>query len=131
MMCPIYAVAYAPPIPATILKAHKKGIIVTSPVILGRMRKLAGLTPIISNASICCVTRMVPISEAMLEPTLPERIRHMMEEENSKSRISRVVYPVVKRGIHGAWMFNLIWMHITAPMKKDMRSTIPMESTPN
>ena len=63
---------------------------VMRPAILGRMRKEAGLTPMISRASICCVVRMVPSSEAMLEPTFPERIRHMIEEENSRSMISRV-----------------------------------------
>ena len=44
----------------------------------------------ISRASICCVTRMVPSSEAMFEPTFPDRIRHMMLLENSSSMISRV-----------------------------------------
>ena len=44
-----------------------------------------------SRASICWVTRIVPISEAMLEPTLPARIRHMMLDENSSNMISRVV----------------------------------------
>lgn len=92
---------------------------------------MAELTPIISSASICCVTRMVPISEAIFEPTLPARIRHMMAEENSKSIISRVVYPVRKRGIQGLRMFSSIWMQMTAPMKKDMSRTIPIESTPN
>ena len=85
----------------------------------------------ISRASICSVMRIVPISEAMLEPTFPARIRHMMEDENSSNMISRVVYPVTNLGIHGLWMFSLIWMQITAPMKKDIRRTIPMESTPN
>jgi hypothetical protein len=28
-------------------------------------------------------------------------------------------------------MFNFIWIQITAPIKKEMRSTIPMEFTPN
>ena len=64
---------------------------VMRPMILGRMRNDAELTPIISRASICWVTRMVPISEAMFEPTLPARMRHMMEEENSSTMISRVV----------------------------------------
>ena len=32
-----------------------------------------------------------PNSEAILEPTLPARIRHMILDENSKSMISRVV----------------------------------------
>ena len=103
---------------------------VIMPSTLGRMRELAELTPMISRASICCVTRMVPISEAMLDPTFPARIRHMMEDENSSNMISRVVYPVTNLGIHGLWMFSLIWMQITAPMKKDIRWTIPMESTP-
>ena len=28
-------------------------------------------------------------------------------------------------------MFSFIWMQITAPMKKEMSSTMPMESTPS
>ena len=28
-------------------------------------------------------------------------------------------------------MFSFIWMQITAPMKNEISSTIPMESTPN
>ena len=36
------------------------------------------------------VTRMVPNSEAMFEPTLPDRIRHIILLENSKSIISLV-----------------------------------------
>lgn len=45
----------------------------------------------ISKASICWVTRMVPNSEAILEPTLPAKIKHMILEENSSNIISRVV----------------------------------------
>ena len=45
----------------------------------------------ISKASICCVTRIVPNSEAMLLPTLPANIKHMIDDENSSSMISRVV----------------------------------------
>ena len=74
---------------------------------------------------------MVPISEAMFEPTLPARIRHMMEEENSSNKISRVVYPTTKRGIHGLSMFSLICMQITAPMKNEISNTIPIELIPN
>ena len=54
------------------------------------MRKLAEFTPIISIASICSVTRIVPSSEAILEPTFPERMRHITVEENSRIIISRV-----------------------------------------
>ena len=61
---------------------------------------------------------------------IKSRIRHMILEENSRSMISRVVYPVVNAGIHGDAMLSLICMHITAPMKKEMSSTIPILSTP-
>ena len=98
---------------------------------LGAARKEAELMPMMSRASICCVTRMVPSSEAMLEPTLPARIRHMILDENSSNRISRVVYPDTHRGIHGLCMLSFIWMQITAPMKNEIRSTMPMESTPS
>ena len=84
-----------------------------------------------SRASICCVTRIVPISEAIFDPTLPAKIRHMIDEENSRSNISRVVYPVTQRGIQGLCMLSFICMHITAPMKNEMRSTMPIELTPS
>ena len=44
-----------------------------------------------SRASICCVTRIVPSSDAMLLPTFPAKIKHMMLLLNSSSMISRVV----------------------------------------
>ena len=64
------------------------------PTILGRTRKLAELMPMMSRASICSVTRMVPISEAMLLPTLPASMRQRIEFENSSRIISRVASPV-------------------------------------
>ena len=63
--------------------------------ILGMARKLALLIPMMSRASICSVARIVPISLAMLEPILPDRIRHRMVDENSSKMISRVVRPTV------------------------------------
>ena len=87
--------------------------------------------PIISSASICWVTRMVPSSDAMFDPTFPARIRHMIELENSSRRISRVVYPATHRGIQGLWMLSFIWMQITAPMKNEIISTMPMELMPS
>ena len=43
----------------------------------------AVLTPIACNASICCVTRIVPSSEAICEPSLPARMIHIIVGENS------------------------------------------------
>ena len=68
---------------------------------MGSTRKLAEFTPIISSASICSVTRIVPISEAMFEPTFPANIRHKIELENSSRIISRVARPVEYAGIRG------------------------------
>ena len=72
------------------LKITNIGINATNADILGNIKKLAEFTPIISSASICCVTRIVPISEVMFEPTFPAKIRHIIDDENSRSIISRV-----------------------------------------
>ena len=88
--CPMYAVAYAPTMPEAVLNTTRNGIRVIRPSIFGSIKKFAELTPIMSRASICCVTRIVPISEAMFEPTFPARIRHIIDDENSSSMISRV-----------------------------------------
>ena len=103
-----FPIANAPAIPAAMLKITSMGIIDISAVILGSMRKLAEFTPIISSASICCVTRIVPISEVMFEPTFPARIRHIMDDENSSRRISRVAYPTTNFGIQGLSTFSFI-----------------------
>ena len=71
-------------------KTESTGMKAMKPTILGRIRKFAELTPMISIASICSVTRMVPSSEATLEPTLPDKMRHITVEENSRIMISRV-----------------------------------------
>jgi hypothetical protein len=82
-------------------------------------------------ASICSVTRIVPISEAMLEPTLPARISDIIVQENSSMTISRVASPVAYAGIIGDSMLIFIWMQITAPMKIEMIVTKGIESTPS
>ena len=123
--------ANAPAIPAAMLKMTMMGMVVISAVILGSIRKFAEFTPIISSASICWVTRIAPISDVMFEPTLPARMRHIMDDENSRSRISRVAYPTTNFGIQGLSTFSFICMHITAPMKNEIRSTMGMEFTPS
>ena len=50
----------------------------------------AELTPMISSASICSVMRIVPISEAMFDPTLPASMSATTVEENSRIIVSRV-----------------------------------------
>ena len=57
---------------------------ITAAIIFGPIRKLAGLTPMISIASICSEIRILPISDAMLDPTFPASITLIIVGENSK-----------------------------------------------
>ena len=77
-------------IPMAMLRIVRNGKKTTAATIFGRMRYEAELTPMISSASICSVMRIVPISEAMLEPTLPARISATTVDENSRIIVSRV-----------------------------------------
>ena len=57
-------------------------------IILGSTRKEAEFIPIISKASICSVTLIVPISEAMLDPIFPAKIKEIKVGANSKTILS-------------------------------------------
>ena len=72
----------------------KKGKKKTAAIIFGSIRKLAEFTPIISRASICSVTRILPISDATFEPTFPAKIRQIIVGENSKIKESLVANPI-------------------------------------
>jgi hypothetical protein len=74
---------------------------------------------------------MVPISDAIFEPTLPAKIRQRMEFENSSKMISRVARPTEYDGINGDEIFNCIWIAITAPIKIEIIITKGIESTPS
>ena len=76
--------------PIRMLRIVRNGKKSTAATIFGRMRYEAELMPMISSASICSVMRMVPISEAMVDPTLPARISATTVEENSRIMVSRV-----------------------------------------
>ena len=73
-----------------IIKNGKKKI---AAIILGKIRKEAELIPMISRASICSVTRILPISDAILEPTFPAKINEIIVGENSKIKESRLASP--------------------------------------
>src|SRR5690606_9794993 len=60
----------------------------------------------------------------------PDKIRHIIVEENSNNIISRETTPTVKRGNIGESTFRAICITITAPMKKDIIITIHIEFTP-
>ena len=89
---PVAHVINAPPAsPRTKLKSVSTGLRMVAARIFGRATKDALLMPIMSMASSCWVIRMLPISEAMLDPILPARINATMVELNSNIMLSRTI----------------------------------------
>mgnify|MGYP003327675297 CR=1 FL=1 len=84
---------HAPIIPIIILIITKNGKDKTEAVIFGNIKKDAEFNPIIYNASICAVTRILPISEAILDPTFPARIKEIIVGENSNIKESLLANP--------------------------------------
>ena len=70
------------------LEKKSRGTLITL-----NIKKDAEFDPIISKASICSVTRILPISEAMLDPTFPARIKEIMVGENSNIKESLLANP--------------------------------------
>ena len=94
VIMPVNAISTPPPArPIIKLISIRSGLKTVADTILGRMRKLAEFTPIISIASICSVILMLPISEAMLLPILPARMRAIIVEQNSSTRLSLAITP--------------------------------------
>ena len=105
----------------------KKNIVA---IIFGKMRKEAELTPIISKASICSVTLIEPISEAILDPTFPANINASIVGENSNINESLLANPTIYFGINGFSRLIAVCILITAPTNKEIMVTIPSEFTP-
>ena len=69
------------------------------PQFLGKQDNLSELIPITSKASICSVTRIVPILEVINEPTLPAIIMEVNVGANSKITDCLVAKPTKYFGI--------------------------------
>ena len=78
-----------------------------------------------SNASICSVTRMVPILEVIKDPTFPARIIEAKVGANSKIMARFVAKPMRYFGMIGLSRFKAVWIAITPPTKKAIKATIP------
>src|SRR5512133_482942 len=83
-----------PAIPIVIDIRVRRGLKNSIATIFGRVRYEAELIPIISRASICSVTLMVPISDAILDPTFPASIRAATDDENSRMMESLQPRPI-------------------------------------
>ena len=123
---------YPPQIPKTILSAINNGLKIRLAMILGKIKKFGELTPIMSKASICSVTRMVPMLEAIYDPTFPARIREIMVGENSKIKTALVakLTNTVGIGMDAVWKLLYICIATTAPINREVKRTNPKELTP-
>ena len=81
----------------------------------------------ISSASICSVTRMVPMLEVMNDPTLPATMIEVKVGANSRINVCRVAKPIRLLGIRGLSIFSAICIAITAPTKREIKAMIPNE----
>ena len=71
-------------------------------IIFGKTKYDADFIPIISKASICSDILMLPISDAIFDPTLPAKISAIIVGENSNMSASRVTKPIRYFGINGS-----------------------------
>ena len=85
----------------------------------------------ISSASICSVMRMVPISEAMFDPTLPERMSATTVEENSEDHgLARGVAHERARN-EGRVEVDAHLQRDDRPMNTEMMAVRPIELSPS
>ena len=92
-----------PKIPIKILSMTRIGKKSIDAIIFGKTKKYdAEFIPIISKASICSDILMLPISDAIFDPTLPAKISAIIVGENSNMSASRVTKPIRYFGINGS-----------------------------
>ncbi|MCY1553014.1 hypothetical protein D9M68_894550 [compost metagenome] len=99
-------------------------------IIFGRMRYPGALIPMISSASICSVTLIVPISEEMADPIFPANTIALMVGLSSRIVESRFTCPIIVFGIKSLTSWNAICNVITAPINVDIIAISPREPTP-
>ena len=101
-MMPVAEPAKRPPkIPNTIDKITNNGMVSKQAAIFGIIKYDLVLMPIISNASICSLTLILPNSLAILLPTTPANTIQTTVGANSNITVSRTICAMVVRGISG------------------------------
>ena len=79
----------------------------------------------ISKASICSVTRIVPILEVINDPTFPAIITEINVGANSKITDCLEAKPINSLGISGFVKLSAVCIATTPPTKKEINATIP------
>ncbi len=84
-----------------------------------------------SKASICSVTRIVPILEVIYEPTFPAIMMEVKVGANSNITDCLVAKPIRLLGKNGLFRFKAVCMVTTPPIKKAIKMIIPREPNIN
>ena len=95
----------------------------------GTIRYCTGSVPSEVKASICSVTRIVPSSAAMALPTRPVTMRAVSTGESSRVKESATTLPTKFSAWNRAKPLY-VWSAMTMPVKRVVRNTTGIESTP-
>ncbi len=98
-------------------------------MIRGTTRYATGSYASVSRASICSVTRMVPISAVICAPTRPARTSPVSSGPSSRITICRAINPTTESWIPAKSWYR-VWSAMTLPMKAATRDANGNESTP-
>src|SRR4029079_16357512 len=99
---PVMVPANLPPqIPSTPAIITSMGITTSAATIFGSTRYVFELMPIISNASICSLTLILPNSREILLPTTPAKTIQTNVGANSRITVSLTTCAITDKGISG------------------------------
>ena len=115
--------------PTAIATIVSSGTIVTPAMKRGTMRYATGSYASVSSASICSVTRIVPISAVIFAPTRPASTSAVSSGPSSSTMLCRVIHPTTENCTPGKSWY-VVWYAVTAPMNADTVATSGIESTP-
>ncbi len=101
----------------------------TPAMTLGTTRYLTGLTAIVTRASICSVTRMVPSSVAMALPALPVTMRPVSTGPSSLAMLRATVGPT-RLSAPNLFRALKLWRARTMPVNEPVRITTKRLWTP-
>ena len=81
---------------------------------------MLNLLPLFLKHQFVHLTLILPISEAILDPTLPANINDIIVGENSKIKESLLAKPIKYLGSKGFCKFNAVCILTTPPTKNDI-----------
>ncbi len=125
----VIAVTIAVPTPTASARIVSTGSMTNAAISRGTTRYATGSYARVSRASICSVTRIVPISAVMRAPTRPVSTRPVSSGPSSRMIDCREIRPTTESCTPpNSWY--LVWNAVTAPMNAATIAASGSESTP-